>query len=154
MPSPFTQPHMKNYCFLALVLLATALVSCKNQNVQSSCDEPVSFVYNEPFELCQGNTAYWAENNEFSIVFKEVTADSRCPFDVNVNCIWSGRVEVSLRFNNIDQVFNDTIANGDITDPYQTEFAGRTIRLLGVSPESTLYQTIPQNEYKITLVVE
>lgn len=144
---------MKNYIIYTLALLGTALVSCENQKAQPSCDDPVSFVYDVPFELCQGNTAYWAENDEFSIVFKEVTADSRCPSDGNINCIWSGRVEVSLRFNNFDQVFNDTIANGEITDPYQTEFAGRTIRLVGISPETMSAQPIPQNEYRVTLVV-
>jgi hypothetical protein len=66
-------------------------------------------------------------------------------------------VEVALRFNNFDQEYNDTLALGDFTGSTlddQVEFAGRTIRLLTVSPENLAGQTIPQNEYKITMVVE
>lgn len=146
---------MKNTFIYLMALLATSLVSCESQKEQPTCDEPVSFVYNSPFELCQGNTAYWAENDEFSIVFKEVTSDSRCAVDVD--CVWAGRAEVALRFNNFDQVFNDTLAFGDFTGSIHTdqvEFAGRTIRLLAVSPDNLAGQTIPQNEYKVTLAVE
>jgi len=145
---------MKNVFIFTLALLGTALISCESQKDQPSCDDPVSFVYDVPFELCQGNTAYWAENDEFSIVFQEVVSDSRCAVDVA--CIWAGRAEVALRFNNFDQAYTDTLALGDFTGSTltdQVEFAGRTIRLMVVSPDNLAGQIIPQNDYKVTMVV-
>lgn len=146
---------MKNVFFYALALLSLALTSCEDQEQQQSCDDPVSFVYDVPFTLCQGNTAFWAENDEFSIVFKEVLSDSRCPS--NADCVWAGRVDVEVRLNNLDQAATDTLAIGDISGSPNADvitFAGRTIRLLAVTPENLAGQTIPQNDYKVTLVVE
>ncbi len=145
---------MKHPALFTLALTVLSLVACKDEG-NPSCDDPVPFSINTPFDLCYGNTAYWEENNELTVTFKEVLTDNRCPEDAT--CIIGGGVAVELRFDNFDQAMTDTLALGEpvlLGHPDQVVFAGRTYRLLDVLPHPNTTQSIPLEAYKVRLVVE
>lgn len=70
--------------------------------------EPASFKYNIHTEtLCIGDNL---EFGDYSIKFKEVISDSRCPR--GVTCVWAGEVKVLVEFYEDGQFKGDKVITG------------------------------------------
>ncbi len=74
---------MKTIFYVYVLLLLTAIVACETEGI----------VLGEDYELQLNETVDFAAGG-FTILFDEVTEDSRCP--IGVDCIWEGRAVVKL----------------------------------------------------------
>lgn len=74
---------MKIVFYVYLLLLLTAIMACKTEDV----------FLGEDYELALNETVDFAAGG-FTILFDEVTEDSRCP--TGVECFWEGRAIVQL----------------------------------------------------------
>lgn len=90
----------------------------------------------------------------FTIFFRDVNEDSRCP--AAVNCVWEGRAVVELEMEGLDELQiveletpNTRNQLGDVAN-----FMDHSIQLLKVSPypENTTF-TIPIKQYQATFKV-
>ena len=101
--------------------------------------------------IAKGATADVPSAN-LRIRFDSVTAESRCPTDVQ--CIQAGSVTVALTITNLSGVMSaqllslSTISGKDSSTGY-----GQPIRLVSVSPAPVSTAQTPQSAYRIELKV-
>ena len=83
------------------------------------------------------------------LTLRDVTADSRCPTDVQ--CVWAGDAEVEVRLSHDGR--SATAALHTTLEPKQVEYDGYTVQLLSVAPAPREGVEIPKSEYQIVLRV-
>jgi hypothetical protein len=108
------------------------------------------FQINDTVNIYLGDTLSNADQNIW-ITFDSLLQDSRCP--VNVNCIWQGNAEVSIRFSNnryIQQVRLNTFPD------FQRQKAvfGYTISLIDVLPYPHTDSLYVEDDYSVKLTVK
>ena len=139
---------MKIYFLLPGLLLAVTLFT--------ACPKPgpvnPAFDLGKPFSLNQGQTKQTADD-DLSITFDKVSADSRCPKDVV--CIWAGRADCVFTVTKGGATETITLSTGDFSQggSGQATFNGYTISLNSVDPQKTSTGEIPQKDYVATLTV-
>ncbi len=149
---------MKNWIvvFIAAFLFFSG---CQKEEVILPQDEFMPFVSNaknvtvgEEIYLEIGESVL-VKPDGFTITFKEVTEDSRCPTDAN--CIWEGRAATRLIVENREHshdIILETPNSQQMTGQSVNLF-GRTIRLRLVAPYPTAEHCISPKEYRILLLV-
>lgn len=151
---------MKNAAlFFALALAVVAANCSKSDNKETSvCENGVTeFALNEPFYLCYGTESHWTEDANFTVEFKDVLGDSRCPIDSLALCAWEGRADVGLYLNIHDFSRLDTFSAPGLSAAQvfdSTLFSGYKVILLAVEPYPTAANSpIPKEDYKLKLLV-
>lgn len=124
--------------FATILLLLAAMAGCQ------SAYAPVESELGEEVEIGYGSYAVLPEEG-ITVNFDEVV-DSRCP--VNVQCVWAGNAEVSLRINREEVVLN---TNSGMQR--SAEVDGYTVRLSKVTPEPVHGSKEITEEYRIRIVV-
>ncbi len=114
--------------------------------LSSSCDGIVSneVALNKEFDLKLGEQAVLIEEN-LTLIFKDVTEDSRCPEDVL--CIWTGNVSLQFLSQN-----NTSIVN-TYSDPHSFEIEGYKIKLISLSPYPNSKKPIKKEDYQARLLI-
>jgi hypothetical protein len=145
----FTQPiFMKHH----IPALAACLLLCHLQ-----CGKPESESGSETFELdkpfaAQVSTQYVELDGTLSLTLNAVVSDSRCP--VNATCFWQGSTEIALFFQKDGQSEADTLSISQyIGWPDSAIFQGYKIKFLDVAPDTKAGIVIPQDKYRLKLVV-
>lgn len=129
--------------FAAAVILAAMPPAGAQEAVQAQLDVP--------FELQFGQEAIIEQDN-ISVVFTDVTEDSRCPSDVQ--CIWAGQatIEVSVGVNGEDEGRHElTIGAGE--SKASATVGQYVIRLAGLEPYLVSTTQIEPEDYVAGLVV-
>lgn len=104
-----------------------------------------------PFELRIGQRV---RIDGLVITFVAISEDSRCP--EGVQCIWAGRVKVSVRVQHNGEALGDydltegAMREGDVGE---IVVAGYLLRLLGVEPYPMVGAQIGDEEYLVEMVV-
>ena len=91
----------------------------------------------------------------YSILFKEVISDSRCP--KSVNCVWAGDAEVLLEIRKDNEICAEYRAKvGDSTDLdlQLPQLGSINLKLLGLTPYPETPRKIKQSEYKVVIQLE
>ena len=128
--------------FFFMVLLFQA---CDHQNDENdnrdSCEEMA------PDDVC-------VFDDEFSIRFVEVFADSRCPTDVV--CVWEGQAEIELEYLKNDIVMKTDTLNvrPGMLEAGVGQFEKYHIELIKLDPyPDDSFNNIPQEDYRLTMNV-
>ncbi len=127
--------------------------SCSKSDKENNTCGASSFVLNEPFLLCFGNTAAQTGQN-FNVKFDKLVEDSRCPTDVT--CIWAGRASVALSLTHEGTTETDTLSIGDFTGTTHSDsalFAGYKIKLVEVQPVPVSTAQPAEADYKVKLLI-
>ena|SRR5690349_10300822 len=127
---------MKTFAFLTALSLTTA---CAATLVPGN---PVEF------ELAVGETARLADQ-DVSIEFKAVTADSRCPSDVT--CVWAGDAALTLRLGGVPGIQDTTLHT--TLDPRTLTSGTTTLEILGLSPTPVSSTSTDPKSYRLRLRV-
>ena len=101
------------------------------------------------FDLAVGQEAQ-IQGSSVSVRFSGVGEDSRCGSDVQ--CVWAGNAVVRLTLKSSDTPASESALNTTL-NPKETPFAGFSIRLIGLKPQTKSGRTIPQTEYVATLEI-
>jgi hypothetical protein len=131
---------MKSKLFIFLSVL---ILSCKQTTA------PTGPNIGEEFDLQYGQTVQ-IQNKNFTINFKAVAEDSRCP--TNVCCKWEGNAKIILHVLQQDTSLNTTLEPKTITFEGENEIH-LTVRLISVSPYPITDEQIKLEDYRIRLVV-
>ncbi|GAB4494286.1 MAG: hypothetical protein OHK0019_20230 [Saprospiraceae bacterium] len=149
---------MKKTLFVLTALLTGLVLSCsKSGSGETTCDGATTFSFDEPFYLCFGTEVHLNGDDNFTIRFDSLFADSRCPTDPQALCVWEGRADAGIHLNTQDFSRLDTLSatglsNAAVLD--STEFSGYTVKLLAIEPYPTVSNIlIPKENYKVKLVV-
>ncbi len=112
----------------------------------SFCDDIVSndVELDKEFDLNIREQAVLIEEN-FSLIFKDVTEDSRCPEDVT--CIWAGNASLQFFTKNTASIINT------YSEPHSFETNGYNIKLISLSPYPNSKKSIKKEDYTVTLVL-
>ena len=103
----------------------------------------------EEFELAVHQTAQMTAEN-ISVTFQQVLEDSRCPVDVN--CIWAGLAEVSLR---VAVSGNEEELSLSTSPPDNSAvFENHTFWLIKVRPVPRANQNMDSSAYFVTVMVD
>ena len=105
---------------------------------------------NEELTLRIGQTMRISEEN-LTIEFLEVMEDSRCP--KNVNCVWAGRAVVRVRITYSGPAQELLLTQPGLTDEYSKEDFQRYQLSYCVQPYPEQGRKIPENQYRLLLVV-
>ena len=107
-----------------------------------------------PFRLAIGQTAR-LDSLDLEIIFTQVSADSRCPSDVQ--CIWAGQVVVVVEVGQEAQALGEfSLILGhslNETDGPTSDFDSTFLLLLDVQPQPVSTQPIAQEDYRAEFVV-
>jgi hypothetical protein len=122
---------------------STGLARCEPGNPDHVCAR-----LGEAFDVRVGQTAYLADTR-LSIRVQSVPEDSRCPRDVQ--CPWAGNARVALALRDGENA--DTASVSSTLEPRAVTRWDYRIELVSVQPATIAGQPIPQNEYRIRLLV-
>jgi hypothetical protein len=120
-------------------LAAVLLIGCATTLVPGN---PVEF------ELAVGETAT-LQDQDVSVQFKSVAADSRCPSDVS--CVWAGDAELVLRLTGVSGVDDTTLHT--TLDPRTLSRGSTTLEVLGLSPTPVSTTSTDPKSYRLRLRV-
>ena len=84
------------------------------------------------------------------VTFRSVTADSRCPSDVQ--CVSAGDAVINLRLFSTAPATQDVVVHTN-QDPRSVEFGGYHVTVVGLAPVPRSGSTISQSSYVVTLRV-
>lgn len=89
------------------------------------------------------------KNEALTLVFKEVSGDSRCP--KGVQCVWAGQATITIEASKdgvSPQSLSVTVPSSDSAD-----YSGYSVTLLALEPYPVAGRQIRPQEYVATLVV-
>lgn len=129
---------------IVMACLCLALGFCEHAT------EPATQKIGVEFELKYKESAQIEQGEKFTITYKDLLEDSRCP--IGVECVWAGNAKVLLRIAERDSSVNTTL------EPKQTTHLGGdgtryTVQLLAVTPYPVYGVTMKKEETKIRLIV-
>jgi len=129
---------------LALVFLALLVFGCT-----TPAEKPINASFGSPFHLKINQSAV-VDSENITIVFMNVTGDSRCPS--NVQCIWEGAAHISTQ----------VLQNGKSLGEFELSLQGGrgssinvssySITMLDLSPYPVAGAQTNSSEYVATLV--
>lgn len=128
--------------FLPMVLLAA--VAC------GEATGPSSARLGEPFTLAVGEVAL-LEPEELLVGFDAVSADSRCPSDVN--CVTAGDASVELWLRRPPSPRETRVLHTDAREGDRAEYAGFEVRLISLAPVPRTDTPLDPAAYRVELVV-
>ncbi len=135
---------MYKYIFCLFILLLGLCTGC------AGGDEFVKASLGQEFSLRIGQTAE-IEGEQLAIRFNSVTADSRCPKDVQ--CFWAGEVKCDVTVT-----YQGTPSNITLTQPGMTEPSSEIYKeyklVYSVKPYPEAGKQISDAEYRLNLTVE
>ena len=119
--------------------------------LSSACWTPTSpdAVAGKPFDLKVGATA--TLDDGLRIKFDRVTADSRCPIDVQ--CVRAGEAVMTVSLVTSNGTSDIREMRSGATGS-QISYAGHTIQITALSPYPRSTQPIDQRDYIATFVIE
>ena len=141
---------------VAAVLCVTALAACEQSATapalapQGPSLDVVTANLDEKFELPVGDTAT-INGQGLTIIFTQVTEDSRCP--IGVSCFWEGDGAVRLVLSKSGYTTQTVTLHTTLT-PQSATYAGYTISLLDLAPYPVYPNPIDPDDYVATLLVE
>ena len=137
---------MKILIKVIYIIILFVLFSCEEEDRKIKLDET--------FVLQYGETKVLDGQDQFSLTFKDLLDDSRCP--ANAICVWAGQARVKVEINEGFEIFERELTNGTILENQTSKIniGHYTIELLKVIPH-------PENEgveidkadYAIQLVI-
>ena len=147
---------MKNTIRLLLFLLLAVFTCCtESQSDANGCPcAGEKFALNEPFFLGYGSEACYMNNENFTIQFKDVYGDSRCPSDAI--CAWEGRFDAGLLLKLNQESSLDTLAKSGLAGTSARDsvfFHNFKIKLLSAEPYPAMSSPISIADYKLKIVV-
>ena len=114
----------------------------------------MTFQLDKPFFIAVEENWTWEDDAAVQVKFNRILGDSRCPADAI--CVWAGRAEAEIIFEQPGGSVTDTLAFGDFsgsTHTDQAHFGNYTVQLLSVLPIPKTTQTIQPGDYKLQLEV-
>lgn len=133
--------------YISIIVLLLMFSSC---NKETQNGENKSLVLKQKLELKVNECV---SNNTISMCVDSVSSDSRCPMDVV--CIWQGNAAVSVSFTLNETVHHLTLNTGNTNSyPSDTTIQQFKISLTELAPYPVSTQTIGQNDYRISLMVD
>lgn len=84
-----------------------------------------------------------------AIEFESVAGDSRCP--LNVQCVWEGNAEVSLRLTRMQS--SEVVSVNTNLEPQVVRYAGHAIRLSGLTPYPVYGEPLDPSAYIAALTL-
>lgn len=133
-----------SFYILASVAIVMLLGSCADRNGQ------VEASLAEEFSLSIGQSASIGGEN-LQIRFKEVKEDSRCP--KNVNCVWAGRVSLTVEIKQNDSSNSIVLNQPGLTDQYAVETYKEYQFTFNVEPYPQVGMEIATGDYRLLLTV-
>ncbi len=125
-----------------------AVMACASGN--PAADEPQTNP-GEPFRLAVGEAADLPDE-ELTVSFVGVKADSRCPSDAH--CIWAGDAEVEVRVRRGEEETTVSLhTHGGDRYPKEAQAFGHTLSLEAVDPYPKSADKISPEDYVATLKV-
>lgn len=103
----------------------------------------------EPFTLAPGDRAR-TDGPNLTILFNQVTSDSRCP--INSYCVWAGDAVVNVTLSQPGRKPSTVELHTSARFARQVTYGGLTVTLVGLAPP-TEGPPIPQDAYRATFVV-
>ena len=136
--------HMK---WLASTLTIFAFAACADAPVF----EVPQYSSVQPFDVVLAPGDRVVVDDTFTVLFSDVTEDSRCPTDVE--CVWQGNAAVVLKLTaGSGPAFTMTLNTGVPSDT--GEYAGYRIRLTDLDPKPVSTRSIQRAEYRARLHIE
>lgn len=131
-----------------LPLLVTLAAACATTTAPQLARTPR---LEEPFQLKVGGRAEF-EQEGFILRFIEVTADSRCPSNAFILCVWQGDAGVLVEIapaqgDAVEDTLHTTL------DPKSVSLGDVTLELVRLDPYPRDVEPIPVEEYRATFVV-
>ncbi|MFA5668707.1 MAG: hypothetical protein WC967_05640 [Balneolaceae bacterium] len=126
---------MRTFITLFIFVL---LASCKDLSPIKVAPE-----LGEAFELRVGDSVTM-NNSDLTILFKDVTEDSRCPR--SVTCVWAGIAKLDVEFYN--QTFEF-----DTYDKFEYEVNSYKIKFNELTPYPEDDSKIPKRDYRASFIV-
>lgn len=134
-----------------LILFALFLSSCfehdgivppelKNYTVKTNDSLVVKLGYKQKILL----------DDNLTLTFEDVAADSRCP--LYAICVWAGDGEVILSFSNNEEI-TQTILHTTL-EPKSVLIYGYEVKLNSLMPYPEIDKVIKKEDYKIELVIK
>ena len=145
----------------AAVVVAACLVGCSGakdmgsgtQMPQSACTTPTEQgpALGTTFNVRFGEQTTIASEG-LTLKFDQILGDSRCPEDVL--CIWAGEAKIVVRAVRAPDPATNLELNSSGNTPNEATYAGYTVELVGISPETNSTQAIDPDDYCAFLHVE
>lgn len=135
---------MKKLIFLFIFVVT--IISCNENNIQEEVKvQEITVQFNET-----------NNNGKISIKFSDIIEDSRCPEEMNINCVWNGRAVIKLVLNNVEE---NIIAIGNLQAGNPNKYAntvehqGYLIQLINLKPKASV-EEIENKDYIATLKID
>ncbi len=133
---------------LLIVLLALAMVLLPTAGCDWLGQSAVEL--GKEFSLYLGDGAA-VRGEGLSIVFADVTEDSRCP--TGVVCIWAGQVSCSVLLTKSGGTYTETFTQSGLTSEPATESAMGYLFSFRVEPYPETGQEIAAGDYRLVMTV-
>lgn len=150
---------MKKWIFATLLFGAAIFTyfGCQKDSALGSVDDlnvkteavRLNVDLGETFTVQYGNVVT-VEPDGFTLFFRDVKEDSRCP--ATVNCIWEGRAVLEIELEGLDefQIVELETLNSRNEEGNVVNFMGHSIKLLKVTPYPESVNSIPPKLYEAT----
>ena len=149
---------------LSVILISVVLAACSPVVTLPTLTPAPTFTPTTPpettvtlgndFTLGVGQTAA-LDQDVMKITFVRVDSDSRCPPDPNVQCIWAGEVQLTIKVEmaSITANFSLTLNGGSgLSEPMNLN--GYLITLKAVEPKPAVGKQVEPSTYQATFIVE
>jgi hypothetical protein len=151
---------MKNLLFFPLIgILAVAFGCTKSKSeTKETCPGGTDvFMLGEAFTLCYGTSATLQGGSAFELRFDTLFGDSRCSLQPTQDCVWQGRADAGFSATLGGATQTDTLSAQGLTEVAafdSVQVGSYKIKLLGIEPYPYLSTPIPNEDYKMRLLVE
>lgn len=105
----------------------------------------------EEFTLAVGQTVEITATS-ITLTFRQVAADSRCPSDALILCVWEGDAEATVAARSGDAP-EDLALHTNAQFDVVAEYDGFHVRLISLDPYPAMTDPIPEEDYRLTLLV-
>lgn len=133
--------------WMASALTVVAFAACSDAPVF----EVPRYSSVQPFDVVLAPGERVVVDDTFTVSFRDVTEDSRCPTDVT--CVWAGNGAVVLELTSGSTApYSITLNTGVV--PHSADYAGYRIQLDDLDPEPVSTSAIERRAYRATLHIE
>jgi hypothetical protein len=139
--------YLKHTCVFIIITLT---LSCSNNSEPTSPDSrQITLAKSDSVVVNLRYNQNAVINKKFGIKFIGVTADSRCP--KNVNCVWAGDGETKITL--IKDGVSENYSLHTTLEPKKINFSGYKILLKKLNPYPESVGEIKQEEYSVELEI-